>query len=133
MQRTIKYFEFEFGIKLNVCKCQRASPAVHSDGTLRGPGLLAYRADEVEDVVRAEVGRVVFPARDEVLDHAPSVLGLVLLHSKSASQEYFIISSEKLNQIQTQKGSKERLFIMTQTHNMQICGVMPFAKPQNDT
>ena len=106
---------------------------MHSDGTLRGPGLLAHRSDEVEDVVRVEVGRVVFPARDEVLDHAPRVLGLVLLHRKSASQEYFIISSEKLNKIQTQKGSKERLFIMIQTHNMQIFGEMPFVKPQNDT
>ena len=31
------------------------------------------------------------------------------------------------------KGSKERLFIMTQTHNMQIFGVIPFVKLQNDT
>ena len=35
--------------------------------------------------------------------------------------------------IQTQKCSKERLFIMTQTHNMQIFGEIPFVKPQNDT
>ena len=85
---------------------------MHSDGTLRGPGLLAYRADEVEDVVRAEVGRVVFPARDEVLDHAPRVLGLVLLHRKSASQEYFIISSEKLNKIQTQKRVQKNAYLL---------------------
>ena len=31
------------------------------------------------------------------------------------------------------KGSKEHLFIMTQTHNLQIFGVIPFAKLQNDT
>ena len=31
------------------------------------------------------------------------------------------------------KGSKERLFIMTQTHNLQILGVMPFVKLQDDT
>ena len=35
--------------------------------------------------------------------------------------------------IQTQKGSKERLFIMTRTHSMQIFGEIPFVKPQNDT
>ena len=31
------------------------------------------------------------------------------------------------------KGSKERLFIMTQTHNLQIVRVIPFVKLQNDT
>ena len=31
------------------------------------------------------------------------------------------------------KDSKERLFIMTQTHNLQIFGVNPFVKRQNDT
>ena len=38
-------------------------------------------------------------------------------------------------QIQTQKGSKERLFIMTRTrtHNMQIFGEISFVKPQNNT
>ena len=35
--------------------------------------------------------------------------------------------------IQTQKGSKERLFIMTRTRNMQIFREIPFVKPQNDT
>ena len=35
--------------------------------------------------------------------------------------------------IQTQKGSNERLFILTRTHSMQIFGEMPFVKPQNDT
>jgi len=34
---------------------------------------------------------------------------------------------------QTQKGSKERLFIFTRTHSMQIFGEIPFVKPQNDT
>ena len=31
------------------------------------------------------------------------------------------------------EGSKERLFIMTQTHNLQIVGVIPFVTLQNDT
>ena len=35
--------------------------------------------------------------------------------------------------IQTQKGSKERLFIMTWIHSMQIFGEILFVKPQNDT
>ena len=35
--------------------------------------------------------------------------------------------------IQTQKGSNERLFILTQTHSMQIFGEIPSIKPQNDT
>ena len=29
--------------------------------------------------------------------------------------------------------TKKRLFIMTQTHNLQIFGVIPFVKLQNDT
>ena len=32
-----------------------------------------------------------------------------------------------------QKGSDERLFILTRTHSMQIFGEFPFIKPQNDT
>jgi len=32
-----------------------------------------------------------------------------------------------------QKGSNERLFILTQTHTMHIFGEIPFVKPQNDT
>ena len=35
--------------------------------------------------------------------------------------------------IETQKGSHERLFILTRTHSMQIFGEIPFIKPQNDT
>ena len=31
------------------------------------------------------------------------------------------------------KGSKERLFIMTQTRNLQIFGVIPLVKLQKDT
>ena len=31
------------------------------------------------------------------------------------------------------KGSKEHLFIMTQTLSLQIFGVIPFVKPLNDT
>ena len=38
-----------------------------------------------------------------------------------------------LKKIQTQKGSNECLFILTQTHNMQIFGEIPFVKPQNGT
>ena len=30
------------------------------------------------------------------------------------------------------KGSKERLFIVTQTHSLQMFGVIPFVKLQND-
>ena len=37
------------------------------------------------------------------------------------------------NKIQTQKGSKKRLFILTQTHSMQIFWEIPFIKLQNDT
>ena len=35
--------------------------------------------------------------------------------------------------ILTQKGSNERLFLLTRTHSMQIVGEIPFMKPQNDT
>ena len=38
-----------------------------------------------------------------------------------------------VNEIQTEKGSNERLFILTRTHGMQIFGEIPFVKPQNDT
>ena len=31
------------------------------------------------------------------------------------------------------KGSKERLFIMTDIHHLQIFGVIPFVKQQNET
>ena len=33
----------------------------------------------------------------------------------------------------TEKGSKERLFILTRTHSMQIFWEIIFIKPQNDT
>ena len=36
-------------------------------------------------------------------------------------------------EIQTQKGSSQHLFILTQTHSMRIFGEIPFIKPQNDT
>ena len=36
-------------------------------------------------------------------------------------------------EIQTRKGSNERLFILTQTHSMQILGEIFFVKQQNDT
>ena len=35
--------------------------------------------------------------------------------------------------IQTQKGPKQRLFIMTQTYNLHIYGAIPFVESQNDT
>ena len=35
--------------------------------------------------------------------------------------------------IQAQKGSNERLFVLTPTHSMHIFGEIPFIKPQNDT
>ena len=37
------------------------------------------------------------------------------------------------NWIKHIKGSNERLFIMTQTHSLQIFRVIPFIKLQNDT
>ena len=38
-----------------------------------------------------------------------------------------------MNEIQTQRGSNERLFILTGTHSMHIFGgEIPFVKPQND-
>ena len=44
-----------------------------------------------------------------------------------------IVTLMKLIKIQTQETSKERLFIMTRTHSMQIFGEILFVKPQNDT
>ena len=41
--------------------------------------------------------------------------------------------ARNLRDIQTQKGSNERLFILTQTHSMQMFGEIPFVKPQNET
>ena len=35
--------------------------------------------------------------------------------------------------LQTQKGSNQRLFILTRTHSMQIFGETPLIKPQNET
>ena len=46
---------------------------------------------------------------------------------------FFQVWVPKHAKIHTQKGSKEHLFIMTQTPSMQICGELPFVKPQNDT
>ena len=37
------------------------------------------------------------------------------------------------DKIQTQKGSNERLFSLTQAHSMHIFGEIPFIKSQNDT
>ena len=34
---------------------------------------------------------------------------------------------------ETQKGSNERLFILTRTHSMHIFGEIPFIKSQHDT
>ena len=41
-----------------------------------------------------------------------------------------IVSLSDWSKIQTQKGSNERLFILTRTHSMQIFGEIPFIKPQ---
>ena len=41
-------------------------------------------------------------------------------------------SAESL-EIQTRKGSNERLFNLTRTHSVHIFGEIPFIKPQNDT
>ena len=43
------------------------------------------------------------------------------------------MTASVLKQGPNKKGSKERLFIMTRTHNMQIFGENPIVKPQNDT
>ena len=37
----------------------------------------------------------------------------------------------RLDEIQTQKGSNEHLFILTRTHSMQTVREIPFVKPQN--
>ena len=42
-------------------------------------------------------------------------------------------TSTKKDKIQTQIGLKERLFLLTRTHCMQIFGEIHFVKPQNDT
>ena len=43
------------------------------------------------------------------------------------------MTARVLKQDPNTKGSKERLFITTRTHNMQIFGEIPFVKPHNDT
>ena len=57
-------------------------------------------------------------------------LGLTYNQLKQITHRAFEHPSDE---IQTQKVSSERLFILTRTHNMQIFGEMPFVKPQNDT
>ena len=44
-----------------------------------------------------------------------------------------VARSKHITKPKHMKGSKERLFIRTQTPNMQIFGKIPFAKLQNDT
>ena len=44
-----------------------------------------------------------------------------------------IFNSYTRGKIQTQKGSNERLFILTRTHSRQIVGEIPFIESQNDT
>ena len=46
---------------------------------------------------------------------------------------YLLLSVVSNFKIQTQKGSNERLFILTRTHSTHIFGEIPFVKPQNDT
>ena len=48
---------------------------------------------------------------------------------------FVVVWGDRVNfyKIQTQKGSNERLFILTRTHIMHIFGEIFFVKPQNDT
>ena len=50
--------------------------------------------------------------------------------TKGVTRSNTVISTSRTKHM---KGSKERLFIRTQTHNLQIFGVTPFVKLQNDT
>ena len=54
-------------------------------------------------------------------------LNIALLNVLSFIGENNLCLSEHI------KGSRERLFIRTQTHNLQIFGVIPLFKLQNDT
>ena len=53
-------------------------------------------------------------------------------HSGHGEAELDVVTSCH-REIQTQKGSNERLFILTRTHSMHIFGEIPLVKPQNDT
>ena len=71
------------------------------------------------------------------LTHFLSVMGLgnkmklkLRLLPKKSETEWLLAFQ---NEIQTQKGFKKCLFIMTCIHNMQIFREIPFVKPQNDT
>ena len=44
-----------------------------------------------------------------------------------------IFNSYTRGKIQTQKGSNERLFILTRTHSVALFGEIPFMRPQNGT
>ena len=57
-------------------------------------------------------------------------LGLTYNQLKQITHRAFEHPSDE---IQTQKVSSERLFILTRAHNVQIFGEMPFVKSQNDT
>ena len=66
--------------------------------------------------------------RDRSVEIANKARKLLIADALSSGLENHIII-----QIQTQKGTNERLFILTRTHSMQIFGEIPFIKPQNDT
>ena len=51
-----------------------------------------------------------------------------LFHALERTLQFY-----QIFEIQTQKGSNERLFILTRTHRMQTFGEIPFIKPQNAT
>ena len=50
-----------------------------------------------------------------------------IYYSQQKSETEWLLAFQ--NKIQTQKGSKERLFTMTRTHTMQTFGQIPFVKP----
>ena len=52
---------------------------------------------------------------------------------KQPASVWFCFSSPFSSKSRHIKGSKEHLFILTQTHNLKMFGVIPFAKLQNDT
>ena len=77
-----------------------------------------------------------------VLDQLQGKLLLVLSQLQGSSELYQWMNAVVLLSLLTRlqgkkrskhiKGSKEPLFIRTQTHNLQISGVIPFVKLQND-
>ena len=62
----------------------------------------------------------------KIINHTGSYLANKAKIGNKSEFEYSL-------KIQTQKGSNERLFILTQTHSITFFGEIPFIKPQNDS